>query len=169
MPSRVNTSRFQARVFALAVLCISCSRIRIGRDLTHEISTAFWQFHLRIGTPLKPGQQFATFQWGSLRPLSLNSNKSGNSTPLVKNNRNMQYESTGAHGVRRSISIANSKVTRGLTQFYYKGQLSIFVEDNFNSVRIKVHKTMLDAMLTLLKFWDCFPIRTTKTQKPWSL
>ena len=38
MPSRVNTSRFQARVFALAVLCISCSRIWIGRDLIHETS-----------------------------------------------------------------------------------------------------------------------------------
>ena len=55
MPSRVNTSRFQARVFALAVLCISCSRIQIGRDLTHESSLSIrgpWYaglwFHLLI-------------------------------------------------------------------------------------------------------------------------
>ena len=81
----------------------------------------------------------------------------------------MQYESTGVHGVRRSISIDISQVTRGLTKFYYKGQFSTFFEDDINSVRIKVHKTMLDAMLTPLKFWNCFPLRTTKTQKPWSL
>ena len=55
MPSRVNTSRFQARVFTLAVLCISCSRIQIGHDLTHESSLSIrgpWYaglwFHLLI-------------------------------------------------------------------------------------------------------------------------
>ena len=64
----------------------------------------------------------------------------------------MQYESTGVHGVRRSISIDISQVARGLTKFYYKGQFSIFFEDDINSVRIKVHKTMLDAMLTPSNF-----------------